>query len=203
VRLSHRLNTVLLQWIGLITVITGTVWLLALPGIRRTLFDERLLLASSVAHGFDTSLSTALQALGRLEAGLPDAPDAIAARLHASRFQSLFSESMYLGDAQGQLIAADRAGVQPLPASRLGYHEAVTSLVRKPGHEDAPVLAAIQPFKRNGRDMYLVAEMRVTGSALTTSLQGLAPGPTMQIMLVDDDGVVVAAWDPALLKSAS
>jgi signal transduction histidine kinase len=197
VRLRQRLNIVLLQWGVLLTVITGAVWLLALPGIRRNLVDERLLLAHSVAHGLDTSLSTAIQGLGRLAEDLPDATDEVAARLHAFRFQSPFSDAIYLLDAHGRLIAADPAGVEPLAASWLGYHEAVTPLVRKAGREEAPVLAAIQPFKRQGRDHYLVAEMSVRGSALTTFLQGLAPSSTMQVLVVDEHGVVVASQDPA------
>lgn len=198
-RLRQRLNTVLLQWVVSLTVITGTVWLLALPGIRRNLVDERLLLARSVAHGLDTSLSTAIQGLGRLAQDLPDDTAEIAARLHTFRFQSPFGEAIYLLDAHGQLIVADRAGVQPVPASWLGYHEAVTPLVRKAGREAAPVLAAIQPFKRQGLDHYLVAEMSVRGSALTTFLQGLAPSSTMQMLVVDEHGVVVASQDPAQL----
>lgn len=198
-RLRQRLNTVLLQWVVSLIVITGAVWLLALPGIRRNLVDERLLLARSVAHGLDTSLSTAIQGLGRLAQDLPGATDAVAARLHSFRFESPFSEAIYLLDAHGQLIAADRAGVQPVPASWLGYHEAVTPMVRKAGAEAAPVLAVIQPFKRTGVDHYLVAEMPVRGSALTTFLQGLAPSSTMQMLVVDEHGVVVASQDPAQL----
>ena len=81
------------------------LWLLALPGIRRNLVDERLLLARSVAHGLDTSLSTAIQALGRLAGDLPDLSDAgvVAARLRAFRFQSPFSEAIYLLEADGRL----------------------------------------------------------------------------------------------------
>ena len=41
VRLRRRLNTVLLQWFSLLIVITGTVWVFSLPGIRRNFVDER------------------------------------------------------------------------------------------------------------------------------------------------------------------
>jgi hypothetical protein len=47
VRLRRRLNTVLLQWVGLLTVIMAAVWLVALPGLRHNLQDDRLLLARS------------------------------------------------------------------------------------------------------------------------------------------------------------
>jgi len=196
VRLRQRLSTVLLQWVGLLTVIMGAVWLMALPGLRHSLLDDRLLLAKSVAHGLDTSLSTAMQALGRLATDLPEDPDAASARLHQFRFQSPFRDAVYLLDGQGQWVAGDPRDVTPLPSSWLGRHEAITPLVRKPGREDAPVLAAVQPFKRQGRDLFLVAEMNVRGSALGTFLKGLTPSAGMQMLLVDVHGVVVASQNP-------
>jgi len=199
VRLRRRLNTVLLQWFSLLIVITGTVWVFSLPGIRRNFVDERLLLARSVAHGLDSSISTAIQALGRLAADLPEDAESMPARLHAFRFQSPFSEATYVLDNHGQIVAADPAGVPPLPIEWIGYHEAVTPLVRKAGHEDRPVLAIIQPFKRQGRDFYLVAEMNAAGSALSLFLKGLEPDPTMQVLVVDEHGTVVASGNPAEL----
>jgi signal transduction histidine kinase len=196
VKLRQRLNTVLLQWIGLLTLIMGAVWLVALPGLRESLLDDRLLLARSVAHGLDTSLSSAMQALGRLATDLPEDPDAASARLHQFRFQSPFRDAVYLLDAQGQWLAGDPRDVIPLQASWLGRHETITPLVRKPGREDAPVLAAVQPFKRQGRDFFVVAEMSVRGSALATFLKGLTPSAGMQILVVDEHGVVVASQNP-------
>ncbi len=177
----------------------GAVWLMALPGLRRSLLDDRLLLARSVAHGLDTSLSTAMQALGRLATDLPEDPEAASARLHQFRFQSPFRDAVYLLDGQGHWVAGDPRDAAPLPTSWLGRHEAITPLVRKPGQEDAPVLAAVQPFKRHGRDFFVVAEMRVRGSALGTFLTGLAPSAGMQVLLVDAHGVVVASQDPSQL----
>lgn len=171
----------------------GAVWLVALPGLRHDLLDDRLLLARSVAHGLDTTLSTAMQALGRLATDLPDDPDAASARLHQFRFQSPFRDAVYLLDGQGQWVAGDPQGISPLPSSWLWVHEAITPMVRKPGREDAPVLAAVQPFKRHGRDHFLVAEMSVRGSALGTFLKGRAPSAGMQMLLVDAHGVVVAS----------
>lgn len=195
-RLRQRLNTVLLQWVGLLTLIMGAVWLVALPGLRRSLLDDRLLLARSVAHGLDTSLSTAMQALGRLSTDLPEEPEAASARLHQFRFQSPFRDAVYLLDAQGQWVAGDPRDVTPLAPTWLGRHEAITPLVRKPGREDVPVLAAVQPFKRDGHDHFLVAEMSVRGSALGTFLKGLASSAGMQMLLVDAHGVVVASQNP-------
>lgn len=174
----------------------GAVWLVALPGLRRSLLDDRLLLARSVAHGLDTSVSTSMQALGRLATDLPQDPDAASARLHQFRFQSPFRDAVYLLDAQGQWVAGDPRDVTPLAAVWLGRHEAITPMVRKPGQEHAPILAAVQPFKRDGRDHFVVAEMRVRGSALGTFLTGLAPSAGMQMLVVDEHGVVVASHNP-------
>lgn len=174
----------------------GAVWLVALPGLHRSLLDDRLLLARSVAHGLDTSLSTAMQSLGRLATDLPEDPDAASARLHQFRFQSPFRDAVYLLDAQGRWVAGDPREAVPLAVSWLGRHEAITPLVRKPGHDDAPVLAAVQPFKRQGRDHFVVAEMRVHGSALGAFLKGLTPSVGMQMLLVDEHGVVVASQNP-------
>ena len=114
VRLRRRLNTVLLQWFSLLIVITGTVWVLSLPGIRRNFVDERLLLARSVAHGLDTSISTAIQALGRLAADLPEDAESMPARLHAFRFQSPFSEATYVLDDHAQMSPPTRPAGAPL-----------------------------------------------------------------------------------------
>lgn len=198
-RLRRRLNTVLLQWFLLLIVITGTVWVLSLPGIRRNLVDERLLLARTIAHSLDTTISSSIQNLGRLAADLPESAEEVARRLHAFRFQSPFGEASYVLDDRARIIAADPADVQPLPATWLGYHEAVTPLVRKPGGEGHPVLAIVQPFKRQGRDHYLVSEMNPVGSMLNVFLKDLEPDPTMHIVVVDENGVVVASHDPSQL----
>jgi signal transduction histidine kinase len=199
VRLRQRLNTVLLQWFLLLVAIAGTVWVMSLPGIRRTLIDERLLLARTIAHSLDVSISSSVQNLGRLAADLPPANNGVAARLHSFRFQSPFSDATYVLDDQGQVVAADPVDVEPLPAAWLGYHEEVTPLVRKPGSEDQPVLAIVQPFRRLGRDHYLVSEMDPFGSLLDVFLQDLEPDPSMHIVIIDTNGVVVASSDPSYL----
>ena len=125
-RLRRRLNTVLLQWFLLLVLITGTVWVISFPGIRKNLVDERLLLARTIAHSIDTTISSAVQDLDRLAADLPDTAADLPSRLHAFRLQSPFNEASYILDEHGQTIASDPAGVSPVPTSSLGNHEAVT-----------------------------------------------------------------------------
>ena len=198
-RLRRRLNTVLLQWFLLLVVIAGTVWAVSLAGMRRNLVDERLLLARTIAHSLDTTISSSIQSLGRLASDLPESAEETAGRLHAFRFQSPFGDAIYLLDHRARVIAADPASVQPLEAKWLGSHEAVTPLVYKPGSEARPVLAIVQPFKRQGRDHYLVSEMNPVGSVLNVFLKDLEPDPTMHVVVVDENGVVVASHDPSQL----
>lgn len=195
--LRRRLNTVLLQWFLLFVAIAGAVWVVSLPGIRKNLIDERLLLARAIAHSLDMTISSAIQSLGRLAADLPESEEEATSRLRAFRFQSPFGEASYVLDDRAALIASAPAGVQPLPASWLGYHEAVTPLVRKPGADAHPVLAIVQPFKRQGRDFYLVSEMNPVNSMLNGFLRDLEPDPSMHVAIVDENGVVVASPNPA------
>lgn len=198
-RLRRRLNTVLLQWFLLLVLITGTVWVISFPGIRKNLVDERLLLARTIAHSLDTTISSAVQDLDRLVPDLPASDADVPARLHAFRLQSPFNDASYILDEHGLVIASDPAGVAPVPTTSLGTHEAVTALVRKPQQPDHPVLAIIQPYKHAGQDRYLVSEMNPTGALLSTFLSELEPDPTMHIVVIDDNAAVVASHDPAQL----
>ena len=197
--MRRRLNTVLLQWFLLLAAIAGTVWVVSLPGFRRNLVDERLLLARTIAHAFDTTISGSIQSLGRLATDLPASFEDTAARLRPFRFQSPFGQAIYVLDSTGRVLAADPADVQPLPPEWLRQHEEVTPLVRKPGREDHPVLAIVQPFKRDGRDYFLVAEMNPAGSALNDFLKELEPDPALRVIVADQNGVVVASADPLQL----
>ena len=168
--MRQRLNTVLLQWFLLLVLITGTVWVIALPGITQNLVDERTLLARTIAHSLDTTVSTAIQDLDRLAADLPDAPEDLTLRLHAFRLQSPFNEATYVLDEHGLPFASDPAGVTPIPTTALGTHESATVLLRKPGGTSAPVLAIVQPYTWQQQTRYLVSEMRPTASVLSLSL---------------------------------
>jgi signal transduction histidine kinase len=201
VRLRRRLNTVLLQWFLLFVILAGTVWVVFVPGLRQERVDDRLLLARTIAQSLDVTISQSIQGLGRLATDLPLALPEAAAGLRAFRFQSPFAEAAYLLDHQAALLAADPAAAQPLPASWLGYHEAVTPLVRKPGDGERPVLAIVQPFKRDGRAYYLVAEMNPQHSTLNQFLRDLKPSASMHVVVIDENGIVLASPDPAhLLK---
>jgi signal transduction histidine kinase len=202
VRLRRRLNTVLLPWFLLFVVVAGALWVLFLPGIRRNLIDDRLLLARTIAHSLDVTISASIQQLGRLAADLPLTAGEAAAGLRAFRFQSPFGEASYVVDRQGTVIAADPADARPIPAVWLGYHEAVTPLVRPPGGDDRAVLAIVQPFKRLGADYYVVSEMNPRTSVLNTFLKELKAAPTMQVVVIDENGVVVASHDPSQLLTA-
>jgi hypothetical protein len=118
VRLRRRLNTVLLQWLLLFVAVAGAAWVVSLPRLRRNLVDDRLLLARTIAHSLDVTISSSLQTLGRLSAELPESPAEAAARLRAFRFQSPFGEASYVVDGHGSVIAADPADARPLPAAR-------------------------------------------------------------------------------------
>lgn len=195
-RLSRRLNTVLLQWLLLFVVVAGAVWVLSLPALRRNLVDDRLLLARTVAHSLDATISSSLQNLGRLAADLPLSGEGAAARLRAFRFQSPFGRATYLVDRHAAVIAADPPDARPLAAAWLGTHEAVTPLV--PAHGGAgDVIAIVQPFTRQGGEYYLVSEMNPRSSVLNTFLRDLEPDPTMLLAVVDENGRVVASADPA------
>jgi signal transduction histidine kinase len=197
--LRARLNIVLLQWFLVLALVAGAVLIVSFPGIRHNLVDDRLLLAETVAHALDTTVSRAIQDLGRLSTELPPSGPDVEARLRAFRFQSPFGEASYLVDANDTLIAADPPEARPMSAAWLGAHETVTPLVRKGGTNGAPVLAIVQPFQRGSAQMYLVSEMSPRGSAVDTFLTDLATNPGLHIVVIDETGAVLASPDASQL----
>jgi len=197
--LGGRVNAVLVQWFLLLVAVSGAVVAFSVPGIRKHTTDDRLLLAQTIAHSFDATVSNAIQNLGRLEPELPDDDTALASRLRVFRFQSTFSTAVYVMDARGAVVAADPPDTEPLPAEWLGYHETATPLVRKPGEHARPTLAILHPFTRHAREVYLVAEMNPFESRLSRFLQDLGPDLDMHVAVVDETGTVVASRDPLLL----
>jgi signal transduction histidine kinase len=193
--LRRRLNTVLLQWFLLLVVAAGTVVVFSFPGFRRNLVDDRLLLARTIAHYLDSTISSAIQDLGRLSSELPAGQADAAGRLRIFRFQSPFREATYVLDDRARMVVSDPADAEPVPALQLGSHEAVTPLVRKPGSGQRPVLAIVQPFRLKGAGYYLVSEMNPLGSMISAFLRDLALDPDMHVVVVDDNGVVVASAD--------
>jgi len=197
--LGGRLNAVLVQWFLLLVVVSGAVLAVSVPGIRKTTTDDRLLLAQTIAHWFDATVSGAVQNLGRLADDLPEEDAALPGRLRAFRFQSPFSAATYVIDGHGALLAADPADVEPIPVEWLGYHETATPLVRKTGAHERPTLAIIHPFERARRGLYLIAEMNPFESRISRFLQDLGPDLDMHVAIVDENGVVVASRDPLQL----
>ena len=196
-RLRRRLATVLLQWFLLFVSVASVVWFISFPTIRANLVDDRLLLARTIAKSLDATISSSIQALGRLAADLPLSGPAAGASLRAFRFQSPFGDATYLVDGRAGLLAADPVSVSPLPASLLGPREAVTPLIQKPGADHRASLAIVQPFKRDGGDYYLVSEMNPRSSVLNQFLKSLEPDPTMRVSVIDERGSVIASPDPA------
>jgi signal transduction histidine kinase len=197
--LRGRLNTVLLQWFLLFVVVAGTVLAVSFPGIRENLVDDRLLLARTLAHSLDATISSAIQDLDRLSSELPDRQADTAERLRMFRFQSPFAEASYMLDGHGAVVDSDPPGVTPIPARWLGEHETVTPLIRKAGAGAGPILAIVEPFERDWAHYYLVSEMNPSRSWINAFLQDLGPDIQMHVAVVDENGVVVAANDPAQL----
>ena len=197
--LRRRLNTALLQWSLLLAVFAGTVWAMSLPAIRRHLIDERVLLARTIAHAIDGTMSASIQSLGRLAADLPDDPAAGSSQLRRFRFESFFNEAIYVTDAAGTIVAADPADTDPIDSKWLADREAVTSAVQKPADSGRSVLAIVQPFQRQGRRYFLVAETTPAKSHVSTFLKDLKPGSSMHVHLIDQGGRVIASDDRAAL----
>jgi signal transduction histidine kinase len=200
--LRRRLNTVLLQWFLLFAVVAGAVLVVSIPDIRRTVVDDRLMLARTVAHSLDATISGAIQDLGRLAAELPENPGEMAGRLRIFRFQSPFAESTYVVDSHARTVAADPPDTQPVPEEWLGYHEAVTPLVRKAGSGSHAVLAMVEPFNRGRAGYYVVSEMNPAGSSISAFLQDLGPALDMHVVVVDEHGIVIASNDARQLFRA-
>jgi signal transduction histidine kinase len=195
--LRRRLNTVLLQWFLLLVVFAGAVWAISLPGIRRDLVDERVLLARTIAHSIDTTIATSLQSLGRLSADVPLDAGAASATLRPFLFESPFSEAISIVDSTGRVLAGDPAGVAPIDRAWLGDHELVTPAVhRSDAENDRLRVVMVQPFRRDDQQYFLVAEMDPAASRLTTFLKDLQPAEAMRVDIVDAHGVIVASADP-------
>ena len=196
--LRRRLYTVLLQWFLLLVIAAGVIVAVSFSGVRQSLVDDRLVLARTIAHYLDATISTAIQDLGRLASELPVLNADAAGRLRVFRFHSPFREATYLLDARARPLASDPPDARPAAALGRNRHEAVTSLLRKPGSE-RPVLAIVQPFQRDGASYYLVSEMNPVGSMISTFLQDLGLDPETHVAVVDEHGTVIASADPKQL----
>lgn len=197
--LRRRLYTVLLQWFLLLAGAAAIVLTLSFAGAQKNLVEDRLLLARTIAHHVDATISTAMQSLGRLSADLSPLAEDAAGRLHTFRFQSPFREATYILDDRGRLVVGDPADVRPLPAQRWQPREVVTPLIRKAPDDLRPVVAIVQPFPSAGASYYLVAEMQPVGSVLSAFLHDLGPDADTHVVVVDGSGAILASSDPSQL----
>lgn len=193
--LRRRLYTLLAQWFLLFLVVSSLVSFMSFSRFRKNALDERLLLARTVARYLDSTVATAIQSLGRLAAQLPSLDASAVDPMRSFRFQSLFRDAIYILDEQANRIVADPPFAEPLPLNRLVDHEAVTPLFYKSDGTERPTLAIVQPFRRAGRQYYIVSEMNPMGSMMNTFLQSLGTEPDLHVVVVDAHGVVIAAPD--------
>jgi signal transduction histidine kinase len=197
--LRRRLYTVLLQWFLLLVIAAGTALVLSFPGARRSVVDERLLLARTIAHSLDATISAAIQDLGRLAAELPALDAEAATRLRIFRFQSPFRDATYVLDERARVVVSDPPEAGPLPVGSLKPHETVTPLVRRAAGDGRSALGIVQPFRRNGAAYYLVSEMNPVGSRVSAFLQDLGLDADTHVAVLDENGVVIASSDPGHL----
>jgi len=194
--LRRRVYSLLFQWFMLFVLTSGLLTFLAFARFRQDAIDDRLLLARTVAHYLDATVSAAAQSLDRLPAQLP-APDATShQRLRAFRFQSPFDEATYILDESGAMLVSDPDDATPLPVEALTDHAKVTALVRKSDAGETPTLAIVRPYDRDGRSYFLVAEMNPADSQLNRFLQELSTEPDLHIVVVDEAATVIASSCP-------
>jgi signal transduction histidine kinase len=194
--LRRRLYSLLFEWFLVFVLVAAAVHVVAFLRFRRDAGQERLLLARAVAQSLDASLDTSFHHLASLAAQLPAVDARAVPRLRSHRFQFLFRDGVYLLDEGGRTLAADPRGAAGLPRVWLAERERVTPLVVLGGKER---LAIVQPFRRDGRQLYLVGAMDPRTSAVSDYLRSLAAEPVVRVAVVDDAGLVIAASGRDLL----
>ncbi len=179
----------------LFLVVLGCVSIFSFSRFRQRVLDDRLLLARTVAHYLDSTISDTFRELGRLSSRLTTLDAEAVTGLRHLRFQGLFREAIYVLDDRANVLLSDPPGADPLPPDYLTGREAVTRAFRKSGPDGRLSLAIIQPFRREGREYYLVSEMNPLESTMSTFLQNLATEPELHVTVSDANGVVIAAPD--------
>ena len=197
--LHRRLSLLLLQSFFLFFLGSVIVTFMSFSHFRQNALEERLLLARTVAQYLDSTTSAAIQSLGRLALQLPSLDAAAVSPMRSFRFQSPFREAIYVLDDRANSIVSDPSATHPLPLPRVTDHETVTPLFYKPNEHGRPLLAMVHPFRRDARQYFLVSEMNPLGSVISTFLQNLATEPDLHVMVVDLNGVVIAAPDQTQL----
>jgi signal transduction histidine kinase/HAMP domain-containing protein len=193
---------VLLQWFLLLAGAAAIVLTLSFAGAQKNLVEDRLLLARTIAHHMDATVSAAMQSLGRLSSDLSPLAEDAAGRLHTFRLHSPFREAAYIVDARGRLVVGDPADVRPLPPQRWLPREVITPLIRKSPDDARPVVAIVQPLSTSRASYHLVSEMQPLGSVLSVFLHDLGPDPDTHVVVVDDNGVILASSDASQMFRA-
>ncbi|UCF68150.1 MAG: HAMP domain-containing protein [Acidobacteriota bacterium] len=197
--LRRRLYWVLIQWFLILAAVLGVITLVSFTRFRQRASEERVLLADTIARSLDHTISSVAQQLSRFTQAMPAVDATAVNQLHAIRFQSPFRMSAYILDQRGLLIASDPAGIEPIPAERLPRHETVSPLLYKNGAGKRPYLAFIQPFERGGSQFFLVLEMNPEDSIVAAFLSDLASDPSIHVVVVDEQGLIIAAADRSQL----
>ena len=197
--LARRLRSLLLLGLLFLVAVMSLVTYLSFARFRQGVLDERLLLARTVAQSLDSMLARSFQSLRQLPSRLPELDESATDELRTFRFQCLFREAVFLLDEDGQVLASDPSFAAPALGPPWPEEETVTSLLEGHGGLNRPTLAAVQPFRRQGRTYRLVAEMNPLGSTFSTFLQSLAPEPELHIVVVDRRGRIIAASDQRYL----
>ena len=194
--LRRRLSSLLLEWLVVFVLVAGVIHVFAFLRFRRDAGEQRLLLARSVAQYLDASLDSSFHGLATLAGQLPAVDQTAVPRLRSHRFQGLFRDGLAVIDEDGQALVADPAAPAVLAGRWLAGRELVTPLL---GEGADRRLAIVQPFRRGGRQLYLVGRMDPAGSEVSAFLERLAGEPAVRLAVVDDSGTVLAAADGGLL----
>ncbi|HUO83562.1 MAG TPA: ATP-binding protein, partial [Thermoanaerobaculia bacterium] len=191
ITLRRRLLGLLLRWFVLFLVVAIIVGAWMLGQVRSWMTEGHRLLAETVAEYVDATLSDALRDLERVSTELGEVDHNAGPRLRAARLRSVFNHSIYIIDADGEVIVSDPAMTRaPTPEWRRAMvgHTGVSSRSESPS-----ALIAARTFRKNGQLYSLIAEAQPTGSGLSTMLQDLASDPSLHLVIVDSDARVIAA----------
>jgi signal transduction histidine kinase len=193
--LRGRLYFLLAQWLVVYLGASFVIGYWSLERFRHHVEEDRLLLARTVAQYLSSSVLSALQSGSRMVSELPAVDGRAVAQLRAFRFQGPFRDAVHLVDAGGRAVVSDPpfARLPEIDWEHYRDRMGVTGLLRD--GSEPPVLALVVPFRSDGAEYFLVAEMKPRGSPLSVYLQNLAPAPDIHVVVVDDSASVIAAPD--------
>jgi signal transduction histidine kinase len=197
--LRGRLYSLLAQWLVVYLVASVLIGFWSVHRFRQHVEQDRLLLARTVAQYLNASILSTLQSGARMASELPGLDQRAVPHLRAFRFQGQFRDAVHLTDAAGRPLVSDPpfARLPEIDFPDFRDRMGVTGLLRD--GSDAPALAMVVPFHREGLSYFLVAQMKPRGSPLSVYLQDLAAEPDVHLVVVDEAGTVIAAPDHAQL----